>query len=125
MFKKSNLIGKKRLFLICGSFNFIITNTTLHISLILMPIFFSTILSQLINLVLGYFLYGKIVFKFQRLTNAIFQKYFLLSLILWSLNFVFIKLFFSLGFNKNLIAIAITPFLVLISFLIQKKWVFT
>ena len=119
---KSN--GKKRLFLIFGGLNFLITNLVLHISLLYIPIIFSTIFSQLVNIFIGYYLYGKKVFRLKKLTNIVLKKYIILSLILWFLNYSFIQTFSFLGFNRNLIAFFMIPFLVLISYLSQKKWVF-
>ena len=114
---------EKKLFFIVGALNFLITNFVLHLTLFLMPIYFSTILSQIVNLITGFYLYGRIVFKFKKVKNN-FNKYFLLSLIIWVINYVFIRTMFSFGFNKNLSAFLIIPFLVLISYSSQKKWVF-
>ena len=54
---KSN--GEKRLFLFYGGLNFLITNIILQINLLIMPIILATILSQLINLIIGYYFYGE------------------------------------------------------------------
>ena len=124
IFREFESKGEKRLFLYYGIFNFLITNITLQVLLFIIPIIFATILSQLVNLIIGFYIYGKKVFKFNRLNNFVFKKYFLLSLILWSLNFGLIKTFFYYGLNKNLAAIFIIPFLVLVSFLSQKYFVF-
>ena len=114
---------EKKLFILVGTLNFLITNSVLHLSLFLMPIYFSTILSQIVNLIIGYYLYGKMVFKFKKVKNN-FRKYFLLSLIIWLINDGFIRSMFSFGLNKNLAAFLIIPFLALISYSCQKKWVF-
>ena len=53
----------------------------LHISLLFTPILFSKILSQLINLLIGYYLYGKKVFKLN-LTNLVFRKYFIMAILM-------------------------------------------
>ena len=120
-FKKK---GEKRRFLIFGIFNFFITNITLQVLLLLIPTIFATIFSQLVNLIIGYYLYGKKVFKINKLDNIIFKKYLILSLILWLLNFALIQSFFYVGLNKNITAILIIPLLVAISYLSQKKFVF-
>lgn len=122
--KKLKINGEKRLFLIYGIFNFLITNIVLHISLLLIPTLIATILSQILNLILGYYLYGNKVFKFKRLNNLVFKKYLFLAIILWFLNYSLIESFFYYGVSKNLTAILIIPFLVFISFLSQKKYVF-
>ncbi|WP_041710636.1 GtrA family protein [Prochlorococcus marinus] len=115
---------QKRLFLVFGFLNFLITNAVLQISLFFTPILFSTILSQIINFIIGYYLYGKKVFKLNKLTNLVFRKYFALAFILWILNFVFIRLLFYFGVNKNISALVVIPLLVLISYFFQKRYVF-
>ena len=116
--------GQKRLFLIFGIINFLITNIFLQIALLIIPTFVATALSQLLNIFIGYYLYGKKVFKLNNLNNFILKKYLLLALLLWSLNFGFIQTFFYFGVNKNLTAISVIPILVFISFLTQKYYVF-
>ena len=116
--------SQKKLFLIFGILNFLITNFILHISLLLIPIFLATFLSQIINLLLGFFLYGKKVFKLKKLNKFVFKKYSFLALILWIINFALIQFFFYFGVNKNLTAVSIIPFLVLISYMCQKNFVF-
>ena len=116
--------GEKRRFLIFGIFNFFITTITLQVLLLLIPTIFATIFSQLVNLIIGYYLYGKKVFKINNLDNIVFKKYLILSLILWLLNFALIQSFFYVGLNKNITAILIIPLLVAISYLSQKKFVF-
>ena len=119
---KSN--GEKRLFLIFGGFNFLITNVILQINLLIMPVILATILSQLINLIVGYYFYGKKVFKLNALSNLVFKKYSLLALCLWILNFSLIKSLNFLGINKNLSAVYVIPLLVLIFYFVKKKYVF-
>ena len=116
--------GEKRLFLSFGIFNFLITNFVLQVLLLLIPTILATIISQLVNLILGYYLYGKKVFKFTKLSKFIFLKYLFLAFILWMVNFGVIQYFFYEGFNKNIIAIFIIPLLVLIPYLSQKYFVF-
>ena len=90
----------------------------------MIPTLLATVLSQIVNLILGYYLYGKKVFKFDTLNNLVFKRYLFLAVILWILNFGLIQTFFYYGVNKNLTAILIIPFLVIISFLSQKNYVF-
>tara|TARA_Y100001978_G_scaffold132808_1_gene118732 strand:+ start:612 stop:995 length:384 start_codon:yes stop_codon:yes gene_type:complete len=116
--------GEKRLFLIFGILNFLITNIVLQIFLLLIPTLFATVFSQIVNLIVGYFLYGKKVFKFDKLNKFVFKKYLLLASILWILNFALIQSFFYIGINKNLTAICIIPLLVAISYLSQRNFVF-
>lgn len=116
--------GEKRLFLIYGIINFVITNIILQITLLLIPTIFATVISQIVNLMIGYYLYGRKVFKFNNLNTFVFKRYFLLALILWIFNFALIQSFFYIGVNKNMTAIFIIPFLVAISYLAQRNFVF-
>jgi len=124
MLKNLPIDKQKKLFIVFGFFNFLITNAVLQISLFFTPILFSTILSQISNFLIGYFLYGKKVFKLNKLTNLVFRKYFVLAFILWILNFAFIRLLFYFGVNKNISALVVIPLLVLISYFLQKRYVF-
>ena len=119
-----NINRKKKLFLGYGILNFLITHIILQVSLLLMPTIFATVLSQFINLIIGFYLYGKKVFKYNGLNNAVFKKYLFLATILWLLNFSFIQIFFNFGVNKNITAIFCIPPLVLISYFSQKNYVF-
>ena len=124
MLKNIRVNKQKRLFLIFGFLNFLITNAVLQISLLFTSILFSTILSQMINLLIGYNLYGKKVFKLNKLTNQFFKKYFVLAAIIWILNFGIIRSFFYFGVNKNITALLIIPLLAIISYFLQKRYVF-
>ena len=116
--------GKKRLFLLFGICNFLITNVTLQILLLFNPIFVSTILSQIVNISLGFYFYGKKVFKFKKFTMTAINRYLLLALFLWISNTFFIKFLNNYGFNKNLAAILVVPFLASSSYYFQKKFIF-
>ena len=107
-----------------GILNFFITNIILQFSLLILPTLIATVLSQIINFSLGYYFYGKKVFKLNKLNNNIFRKYLLLAGILWICNFGLIESFFYFGVSKNLTAILIIPLLVLISFISQKNYIF-
>ena len=124
MRREFQLRGQKKLFLVFGMLNFLITNIFLQILLFLIPTIFATVLSQIVNLLIGYFLYGKKVFQFKNLNKLVFKKYLLQALILWILNFAFIQSFFNIGVNKNVTAILIVPLLVAISYCSQKYFVF-
>ena len=116
--------GEKRLFLVFGIFNLLITNIVLQILLFLIPTLFATVLSQTVNILIGYFIYGKKVFKLKELNKFIFRKYLVLASILWMLNFFLIQSFFYIGVNKNITAIYVIPLLVGISYLSQRNFVF-
>ena len=116
--------GRKRLFLLYGIANFLITNSVLHLLLLVIPIFLATIASQITNLIIGFYLYGKKVFKMKNLTYLEFSKYILLASFNWTLNYVSIRFMYENGINKNLAAIFTIPFLVLISYSFQRKYIF-
>ena len=121
---KISPLGRKRLFLFYGIANFLITNLVLHLLLLVIPIFLATIASQITNLIIGFYLYGKKVFKLNKLTSRELRKYILLASFNWILNYVSISFMYENGINKNLAAIFTIPFLVLISYFFQKKYVF-
>ena len=116
--------GRKRLFLFYGIANFLITNSVLHLLLLVIPIFLATIASQITNLIIGFYLYGKKVFKMKNLTYQEFSKYILLAAFNWTLNYVSIRFMYENGINKNLAAIFTIPFLVVISYYFQRKYIF-
>ena len=116
--------GRKRLFLFYGIANFLITNSVLHLLLLVIPIFLATIVSQITNLIIGFYFYGKKVFKMKNLTYQEFSKYVLLASFNWTLNYVSIRFMYENGINKNLAAILTIPFLVLISYSFQRRYIF-
>ena len=122
--KRVNIFGKKRKFLILGFLNFLVTNAVLQISLLILPILISTLLSQIINVILGCYLYGKKVFKVGRITPKIFKKYLILACFIWLLNYLSISFLLTLNIPKNIGAVYILPMLVLLSYLIQNRFVF-
>ena len=116
--------GKKRLFLVLGIFNVFVTNIILQILLFLVSTLLATVISQICNFLIGYYLYGKKVFKVNRLDKLFFTKYLLLALTLWIFNFGLIQSFSYLGFNKNISALLLIPLLALFSYYCQNKFVF-
>ncbi len=118
------LKGRKRLFLLYGIANFLVTNSVLHLLLLVIPIYLATIISQITNLIIGFYLYGKKVFKMNNLTFKELSKYILLGSFNWILNYLLIRIMYENGIHKNLAAILNIPFLVLISYFFQKKYIF-
>ena len=116
--------GRKKLFLFYGIANFFITNSVLHLLLLVIPIFFATIVSQITNLIIGFYLYGKKVFKMKNLTYKELSKYILLASFNWTLNYLSIRFMYENGIHKNLAAIFTIPFLIFISFSFQRKYIF-
>ena len=118
------LKGRKRLFLVYGIANFLVTNSVLHLLLLVIPIYLATIVSQITNLIIGFYLYGKKVFKMNNLTYKELSKYIFLASFIWILNYVSIRIMYESGIHKNLAAIMNIPPLVLISYFFQKKYIF-
>jgi len=116
--------GRKRLFLFYGVANFFITNSVLHLLLLVIPIFLATIVSQITNLIIGFYLYGKKVFMMSNLTYKELRKYILLATFNWILNYLSIRFMYENGIHKNLAAIITIPFLVFLSYFFQKKYIF-
>ena len=129
-FIKSKFVSKnkeKRKFLLAGILNVFLTNLSLQIFLLLnlFSISISTFLSQLINMTFGYVIYSKFIFKVKKFENTKFiKKYILLMAFLWISNFIGIKIGGLFGINPNQSALLMIPCLAVLSFLIQKLWVF-
>jgi hypothetical protein len=111
-------------FIFFGIFNVFLSNIILQILLLNTSSVIATFFSQLTNFFIGYYLYGKKVFRLKKLEIRNFVKYFLLVIFLWNINWIIIEFFHSYGFNKSIIALVIFPFLALISYISQKFIVF-
>jgi putative flippase GtrA len=124
MYKLSNLNIKIR-FLIYGVINTLITNIFLQIIILLLPLWISTFLSQIFNVILGFFIYSNLVFKLKRKPLENFVKYFLFSIFTWNLNaFLILKMNYHLNINIRISAILTIPLLAILSFYFQKKIIF-
>ena len=123
-FKKRYKDPKKKLFIIYGFINLLLTNIILQFFLLIVPIIYATFVSQLFNFLFGFYLYGKKVFKVRYLNNIHFLKYFLLSILVWNTNWLSINYVSMFGYSKNIIALFLVPPLALISYLSQKYLVF-
>ena len=118
-------ISLKSRFIIIGFINVLLTNALLVISINLLPLWLSTFISQFFNLMFGYFLCSYFVFKVNKISINHFNKYILLALITWNINFIFIQSMTNLfSLNKRTAALIAIPFLALFSFMFQKKYVF-
>ncbi len=119
--------GQKRVFLTAGFINVLITNLFLQLFLAI-GIFstsFSTFLSQIINMTIGYVLYSKGIFKIKRIfVPSLLFKFFALMITLWFLNYIGIIYLTTLDISKNIAALLLIPLLAFFSFLIQRFWVF-
>ena len=122
-----NTKGQKRLFIIAGSLNVLVTNIFLQflIFLEIFPIIISTLFSQIINMFFGYFLYSRKVFSIKKIYKLKFLiKYIFLMIILQQLNAAGILFLTKLGITKSIAAIILIPLLAIISFILQKIWIF-
>ena len=118
-------INLKLRFIFIGFINVLLTNALLVISINLLPLWLSTFISQFFNLMFGYFLYSYFVFKVNKISINHFNKYILLALITWNINFLFIQFMTDLfSLNKRTAALIAIPFLALFSFMFQKKFIF-
>ena len=127
MIKKFSILlldSKKKRFLLTAFFVWGITQITLHIFILYLPIILATSFSQIIYVVLGFHLYRTKVFKIKKINKYNIQRFLLMSLILWLINFYginFLNIFIT---NKNLCAILMIPILAISSFSIQKNFIF-
>lgn len=108
-----------------GFINFLITNLILQITLIILPIWIATLLSQLTNLLLGFHLYGRFVFKKKIMDYKIIFKYLIIASLSWMINIIFINIFITyIGISNSISAILTIPILTIYSFTAQKYFVF-
>ncbi len=117
--------NEKFRFIIYGTINTLTTNIILQFFLIISSVPIATFISQSSNLLIGFFLYGKRVFKIKVLSKNKLLLYFFLAIVSWQIN-AFLILFLSskIDLPKNLSAILILPILAVWSYLIQKIFIF-
>ena len=124
MFKLRNLNIKIR-FIILGLLNILFTNIFLQIIILLLPLWLSTFLSQMFNLILGFFMYSNLVFNLSKKPLKSFMKYFLFSIFIWNLNALLISsVNYYLNIDLRVSAILTIPLLAILSFYFQKKIIF-
>lgn len=117
--------GQKRRFLAFGLLNIVITNVLLQLLLAInLATGLATLFSQLLNVGLGYVLYGTKVFRVERLNQRSAAAYGLLALLLWWGNWVGITGLAQLDLPRSASAIALIPVLACCSYLAQKQLVF-
>ncbi len=116
--------GRKRRFVICGALNLVATNLFLQLLLIIFNTGFSTLLSQIFNMVLGFFLYGKKVFRVNTLKQAYGFKYLILATSLWLANWLGINIISQYSIPRNIAAILLIPWLATYSYFAQMYLVF-
>ena len=124
---KSKILNKseKFRFLIYGTINTLTTNIILQFFLLISSVPIATFISQGSNLLIGFFLYGKRVFKIKVLSKNKLLLYVLLAIVSWQIN-TFLILFLSskIDLSKNLSAILILPMLAVWSYVMQKIFIF-
>ena len=108
-----------------GIANLLITNLVLQLALFLMPTPLATLLSQSVNVLLGFVLYGRYVFRVQQLRKRSAWRYLLLAVVLWWGNWLGINLIAGFGVTRNLAALFMVPLLATMSYLAQKRMVFS
>ena len=116
--------GRKRRFLGYGALNVLATNVALQGLLLVMGTGLATFLSQLLNVGLGFVLYGKRVFRVERLQKRSALSYALMALILWWCNWAGIDWLAGLGLTRNLAALMLIPVLAALSYAVQKLVIF-
>ncbi len=116
--------SKKKLFVIFGLINLFLTNIILQFLLLIVPTVLATFFSQLFNFLFGFYIYGKKVFEVKYLNKKHFMKYFLLSIVVWNINWLTINYVSMFIYSKNMIALFLVPPLALISYISQKYFVF-
>ena len=125
--ESNKLKGQKRRFGVAGIINVIITNAALQTLLAsnLASVAVATLISQSINTILGYAIYGKLVFGAKRLREKEpVIRYGLLMVAMWLLNAAGIELGTVSDISKNFAAILMVPCLAVLSYFAQKHWVF-
>ncbi len=116
--------GRKRRFVGYGALNVLLTNLVLQGLLLVLNTGLATLLSQLLNVGLGFVLYGKRVFRVERLQKRAAFRYLLLALLLWWANWAGIAALVGSGLQRNLAALLLVPFLAALSYTVQKLLVF-
>ncbi len=125
MSQSNRTTGRKRRFLFYGALNVAITNIVLQLLLLLgLPTVKATFISQVFNVFLGFFLYGKKVFRIERLQKKAAMTYGMLAIVLWAFNWGGIELINFLGPSRNLAALIMIPFLAAVSYFSQKYLIF-
>ena len=116
--------GRKRRFLGYGALNVLATNLVLQGLLLVMGTGLATFLSQLLNVGLGFVLYGKRVFRVERLKKRSALSYALMALLLWWCNWAGIDWLAALGLTRNVAALMLIPVLAALSYTVQKLVIF-
>ena len=107
--------------------NVLVTNAALQALLAsnLASVAVATLISQSINTILGYTIYGKRVFGVTGLRKKEpIIRYGVLMIAMWLLNATGIELGAAVSLSKNAAAIVMVPCLAVLSYSAHKYWVF-
>lgn len=121
---KSFITREKKGFLIIGVLNVLLGNLVLQLLLLNFSIIFATFLGQVISTIFGYFMYGKYVFISKRSSLRSLILFILLSIFLWTSNWLGIKFYINISISKQVGAILMIPPLACISYLFQKFYIY-
>lgn len=117
--------GRKRRFLFYGAVNFLICNSLLQLLLwVGVAVGLSTLLSQSINIILGFYFYGKKVFGVNSLSSRSALMYLGWAVLMWLANWSGIDAFSALGLSRNVSALLMIPVLACSSYIVQKTVIF-
>ena len=110
-----NRFKTQKKFIVFGLLNFTLTQIILALLLLYFPIYISTLVSQFINLTIGYYVYSRFVFslknKFSAKSMSLFITY---SIMIWLINWTLIYFNnFYFNVNKNISAIIILTLLII------------
>ena len=84
----------------------------------------STLLSQSINIILGFYFYGKKVFGVNNLSSRSALMYLGWAVLMWLANWSGIDAFSALGLSRNVSALLMIPVLACSSYIVQKTVIF-
>ena len=107
-------------FIIFGSLITFLSNSTLLLILLILPLSISTFISQILHAYLGYLANKYGVFKRKGKPIA----YIFLVLASWLIQWILIKSITSFGFSSSLAVLIAIPFLATFSFINQKYFIF-
>ena len=117
--------GRKRRFLFFGAVNFLICNSLLQVLLwVGVAVGLSTLLSQAINIILGFYFYGKKVFGVNNLSSRSALMYLAWAVLMWLANWSGIDAFSGLGLSRNFSAFLMIPILASSSYIVQNLVIF-
>ena len=121
---KKFITREKKVFLIIGVVNVLLGNLVLQLLLLRFSIIFATFLGQIISTIFGYFMYGKYVFISKRSSLRSLILFLLLSIFLWTSNWLGIESYINIGISKQIGAILMIPPLAFFSYFFQKFYVY-